>query len=156
MDNPTAEIEKFIIFNVADYWFLLPVTAILRIVNCPPVTQGGTVGIGLVQLGSHTIRLLNLYPEVGHGAAVPSPDHAPFLVVVRNPQKELWGIALKQPPDLIELPLTVFKPVALETPFDHKTNWISHMAVVSEKESDRTLLLLDVHAMFHYGIGQPA
>ncbi|ESA32712.1 chemotaxis signal transduction protein [Leptolyngbya sp. Heron Island J] len=152
MDTPTAETGKFIIFDVADYWFLLPVTAILRIVNCPPATQGGTVGIGLVQLGSHTIRLVNLYQEVGH---VSAPDYAPFLVVVRNPQKELWGIALEQPPDLIELPLTIFKPVALETPFDHKTNWISHMAIVSEKESDRTLLLLDVHAVFQHSIGQP-
>ncbi|MEL6333919.1 MAG: hypothetical protein AAFQ76_15160, partial [Cyanobacteria bacterium J06626_26] len=75
-----------------------------------------------------------------------------FLVVVRNPQKELWGIALDVPPDLIELPLTTFKPVSLEPPFDHKTNWISHMAIISDKEADRTLLLLDVHAVFQHRI----
>lgn len=153
MENTTPEIEKFITFEVANYWFVLPMAAILKIVNCPPPSQGGTVGIGLVQLGSHTIRLLNLYREVGKSAAV---DHAPFLVVIRNPQKELWGITLDEPPDLVELPLSIFKPVSLETPFDHKTNWISHMALVSDQECDRTLLLLDVHAVFQHTIGQPA
>ncbi len=150
MDNKTPEIEKFITFEVAGYWFVLPITAILKIVNCPPPNQGGALGIGLVQLGSHTIRLLNLHREVGHPSD-PSTDNTPFLVVVRNPQKELWGIALKEPPDLIELPLTTFKPVSLETPFNHKTNWISHMAMVSDQDSDRTLLLLDVHAVFQHG-----
>ncbi|MDV3348964.1 chemotaxis protein CheW [Leptothoe sp. LEGE 181152] len=156
MDNNTPEIERFITFDVGGYWFALPMMSILKIVNCPPPTQGGTVGIGLVQLGSHTVRLLNLHREVGKTAEA-SPDHAPFLVVVRTPQKELWGIALDEPPDLIELPLTLFKPVSLEPPFDHKTNWISHMAIVSEKDkdSDRTLLLLDVHAVFQHDIGQP-
>lgn len=154
MDEPTSEIEKFIIFRVAEYWFVLPTTAILKIVNCPPPSQGGTIGIGLVQLGSHTIRLVNLHQEVGQ-ISPPAPEDTPFLVVVRNPQKELWGIALEQPPDLIELPHGLFKPVSLETPFNHKTNWISHMAIVSEKERDRTLLLLDVHAVFQHNIGQP-
>ncbi|MGD1952719.1 MAG: chemotaxis protein CheW [Leptolyngbyaceae cyanobacterium] len=155
MDIKTPEIGKFITFEVAGYWFVLPVTAILKIVNCPPPSQGGTIDIGLVQLGSHTIRLLNLHRELSYTAKVKTAPsgNAPFLVVVQDPQKELWGITLNAPPDLVELPLTLFKPVALETPFDHKTNWISHMAI--ESGSDRTLLLLDVHAIFQQCIGQP-
>ena len=159
MDTNTSETEKFITFEVAGYWFVLPITAILKIVNCPPPSQGGTIGIGLVQLGSHTIRLLNLHRELSYGAKTVtesvSDNRAPFLVVVRDPQKELWGIPLHEPPDLVELPLTMFKPVSLETPFDHKTNWISHMAIASTQNSDRTLLLLDVHAIFQHSISQP-
>ena len=156
MDIKTPEIGKFITFEVAGYWFVLPVTAILKIVNCPPPSQGGTIDIGLVQLGSHTIRLLNLHRELSYTAKVKTAPsgNAPFLVVVQDPQKELWGITLNAPPDLVELPLTLFKPVALETPFDHKTNWISHMAIVSDKKTDRTLLLLDVHAVFQHRIVQ--
>ncbi|MEM1254582.1 MAG: chemotaxis protein CheW [Cyanobacteria bacterium P01_H01_bin.21] len=157
MDIKTPEIGKFITFEVAGYWFVLPVSAILKIVNCPPPSQGGTVGIGLVQLGSHTIRLLNLHRELSYTskvkAAPVSSRDAPFLVVVQDPQRELWGITLNEPPDLVELPMILFKPVSLETPFDHKTNWISHMAI--ESDSDRTLLLLDVHAIFQHSISQP-
>ena len=153
MKNNTPETEKFITFEVAGYWFVLPMAAVLKIVNCPPPSQGGTVGIGLVQLGSHTIRLLDLHQEFGRSSDT-IPEQAPFLVVVHNPQKELWGIALDVPPDLIELPLSTFKPVSLEPPFDHKTNWISHMAIVSDKKTDRTLLLLDVHAVFQHRIVQ--
>lgn len=153
MDSNTPEIEKFITFEVAGYWFVLPMAVTLRIVNCPPPSQGGTVGLGLVQLGPHIIRLLNLHQEFGHSPEA-IPTQAPFLIVVRNPQKELWGIALDVPPDLIELPLKIFKPVSLEPPFDHKTNWISHMAVVAEQEHTRTLLLLDVHAIFQHRLVQ--
>ena len=149
------EIGKFITFEVANYWFALPMEAVLKIVNCPPPSQGGTVGIGLVQLGSHTVRLLNLHQEFGHSTEA-LPQQAAFLIVVRNFQKELWGIALDTPPDLIELPLNTFKPVALEPPFDHKSNWISHMAIIAEKDITHTLLLLDEHVVFQHRIEQPA
>ena len=66
MAIPPPEIGKFITFEVANYWFALPMEAVLKIVNCPPPSQGGTVGIGLVQLGSHTVRLLNLHQEFGN------------------------------------------------------------------------------------------
>ncbi len=154
MDSNTPEIEKFITFEVAGYWFVLPMKAILKIVNCPSPKEGGAVGIGLVQLGSHTIRLLNLRQEIERSPTA-TPEQASFLVVVRNPQKELWGIALDVPPDIVELPLTTFKSVvSLETPFDDKTNWISHMAIVPTKDSTRTLLLLDIHAVFQPRVGQ--
>lgn len=152
MDKAALEREKFAVFSVADYRFALPITTILKIVNCPPLNQGGTVGLGLVQLGSHTIRLLNLYREFGCSPKEP-PEEVSFLIVVRSPQKELWGITLDMPPDLVELPPTTFRPVSLEMPFNHKTNWISHMAMVSDHKScDRTLLLLDVHAIFQSGL----
>ncbi|MEM7793423.1 MAG: chemotaxis protein CheW [Cyanobacteria bacterium P01_C01_bin.118] len=154
MDTNKPTTKKFIIFEIGGYWFVMPMTSVLKIVNCPPPSQGGTVGIGLVQLGAHTVRLLDLYQAFGRRTQV-MPAEAPFLIVVRNPQKELWGIAVDIPPDLIELPLAIFKPVSLEPPFNDKTNWISHMAVISHKGRDRTLLLLDVHAIFQHGLEKP-
>ena len=139
---------KFIAFELANHWFALPMAAVLRIVNCPPSNQGGTISVGVVQLGPHTIRLLDLQTQWGLQPEAHSPEETPFLLVVRGPQQALWGIALDTPPDLLELPLSRFKPVPPEKRLALKLQWISHMAVIAEQDIHCTLLLLDLKAMF--------
>ncbi|MCG8361913.1 MAG: chemotaxis protein CheW [Pseudanabaenales cyanobacterium] len=148
MDNNTLKIAKFITFKVVDYWFALPMAAVLKIVNCPPQDKGGVVTLGIVQLGSHTIQLLDLHGVLGLDADATPPDQAPFLLVLRSTQKKLWGIALDTPPDLSELPLNTFQAVSIDNRFVLKKQWISHIATVSEQEINRTLLLLNLKAIF--------
>ena len=148
MNNNTLKIAKFITFKVVDYWFALPMAAVLKIVNCPSPDKGGVVTLGVVQLGSHTIQLLDLHGVLGLDADVTPPDQAPFLLVLRSPQKKLWGIALDTPPDLSELPLNTFQAVSIDNRFALKKQWISHIATVSEQEINRTLLLLNLKAIF--------
>lgn len=147
MDNDTSAIAKFITFKIADYWFALPMEVILKVVNCPSLDQGGIVPLGLVQLGPHTIQLLDLHGVFGLGNT-PPPTQLPFLLVLRGAQKRLWGITLASPPDLIELPLTTFHSVSVDRRFVPKKQWISHIAILSEQEISRTLLLLDLKAVF--------
>ncbi|MGD1862048.1 MAG: chemotaxis protein CheW [Leptolyngbyaceae cyanobacterium] len=144
---------KFIAFKLARHWVALPAVAVLRIVNCPPPEQGGTIDFGVVQLGPHTIRLLDLrsrwklQPEA-------VPEKLPFLLVMRGPQQTLWGIALETPPDLLELPLSTFKSVPLEKRMNRKLQWISHMTVITERDIHRTLLLLDLKAVFQSKVSE--
>ena len=148
MDKKPSKIIKFITFKVADYWFSLPIAAVLKIVNCPPPEKGGIITLGVVQLGSHTIQLLDLYSMFDLDADDKTPNQLSFLLVLRNTQKKLWGIALDTPPDLIELPLSNFQAVPQNKYFATKRQWVSHIAVVSEQGINRTLLLLNLKSLF--------
>ncbi|MEL6334949.1 MAG: chemotaxis protein CheW [Cyanobacteria bacterium J06626_26] len=139
MDKKISKIAKIITFKIADHWFALPMATVLKIVNCPPVDQGGIVNLGMVQLGSHTIHLLDLYSTFGLGADPSALTQTPFLLVLRGSQKKLWGIVLEAPPDLIDLPNTLFKSVSTDKRFTPKKQWISHIAVISKQDISRTL-----------------
>lgn len=148
MDKNTSKIVKFLTFKVADYWFALPMRAIQKIVNCPPPDNGGIVSLGMVQLGSHTVQLLDLQSVFGLDATSTTPGQTPFLLVLRSIENKLWGIALESPPDLLELPLSSFQPVSADRRFVPKKQWISHIAILSEQKIDRTLLFLDLNSVF--------
>ncbi|MBE9065817.1 chemotaxis protein CheW [Leptolyngbya cf. ectocarpi LEGE 11479] len=153
MDNDTLAIAKFITFKVADYWFALPMEAVLKVVNCPSRDQGGIVSLGIVQLSIHTIQLLDLHGVFGLGTTSP-PRQLPFLLVLRDANNKLWGITLESPPDLMELPLATFHSVTVDRRFIPKKQWISHIAIPSEQDG-RTLLLLDLQAVFRHETKQP-
>lgn len=148
MGDSSSKIVKLITFNVADYWFALPMKATLKVVNCPASDQGGIVSLGMVQLGAHTIQLLDLYGVYGLNANAALLQHPPFLLVLRRPQDKLCGIALESPPDLVELPLNALQCVSADRRFVPKKQWISHIAILSEQTMNRTLLLLDMAAIF--------
>ncbi|MEM8610978.1 MAG: chemotaxis protein CheW [Cyanobacteria bacterium P01_H01_bin.105] len=147
-DTSTSKVAKIITFKVADHWFALPMDTVLKIVNCPSPNRGGMVNLGLVQLGSHTIHLLDVYRTVGLSSGAEPLGQPPFLLVLRNNQKKLWGLPLEAPPDLIELPCKVFNPVSTDKHFMSKKQWISHIAVISDQTTNRTLLLLDLKGFF--------
>ncbi|MEM6252445.1 MAG: chemotaxis protein CheW [Cyanobacteria bacterium P01_D01_bin.156] len=148
MSVETSKIVKFITFKVADYWFVLPMKAIQKIVHCPPANEGGLTQLGMVQLGCHTVQLLDLYSVFGLGVAGKLPESTPFLLVLRGIQNTFWGIALESPPDLVELPLSEFQTVSANQRFVPKKQWISHIAILSEAKISRTLLFLDLQAVF--------
>ena len=148
MGNSTSKIIKLVTFEVADYWFALPMKAILKILNCPSSKEGGVIPLGIVQLGSHTIQLLDLHSVFCLDAYGTSPRKAQFLLVLRGIQNRLWGIALESPPDLVELPISELQAVSTDRRFAPKKQWISHIAMPSEQEMNRTLLFLDLKAVF--------
>lgn len=143
-----SKIGKFVTFKIADYWFALPMTAVLKIVNCPPPDQGGIVPMGVVQLSSHTIQLLDLYRTFSLGPNAISSNSASFLLVLRSAHSKLWGIALHTPPDLIQLPLTAFKSVSLDKRFAPQPSWISHIAIIADHDFKQTLLFLNLKTVF--------
>ncbi|MEM7793429.1 MAG: chemotaxis protein CheW [Cyanobacteria bacterium P01_C01_bin.118] len=147
MENTVSKQIKLITFKVAGHWFTLPMNNILRVVNCPSSERGGVLSFGVIQLGQHTVQLLDLYGVFGLGAS--PPEQPPFLLVLRNRyQKMLWGIVLADPPDLVELPVAMFKSISTDKRFTPKKQWISHVAVLSEQTISRTLLVLDIKAIF--------
>lgn len=137
-----SKFEKYITFPLMSYWCVVPVTEILKIVNCPSPNQGGMIEFGVVRLGPHTVQLLDLY-QIFEGEPRPKTSiSSRFLIVLQPKNAVLHGILLETPPDLIELPLTVLKPVSLDEN-TAQSPLISHVGVFSRQDDKRTFLQLD-------------
>jgi purine-binding chemotaxis protein CheW len=70
-------IEKLIVFTVAEYHLALPIAEVLQVVNKPTITDELTK-TGLVQIGRHMIRLLDLHQQLAANS-VQVPKTRPFL-----------------------------------------------------------------------------
>ncbi|MGB3299476.1 MAG: chemotaxis protein CheW [Phormidesmis sp.] len=148
--DSAAEVTQYITFKLADYLLALPTQQILKIVATPSPEAGGLVEIGLVQLGQHSIQVLDLFKLLGlketAKAAIQNP---PFLVVFQNSLQDLWGIALLEPPDLMSVPDYALKPVPPEKRLTRMLRWVSHVVTYDLNSSRHTLLLLDLPAILH-------
>ena len=139
----TSRSRKLMTFQVAGEWYALPMAAVLKVVNCPSPSQGGRVQLGVVQLGSHMIQLLDLYRKFGLAPDAPVPAAASFLLVLYTDSDQLWGIALDTPPDLLEVPAKAIKPITPGAGFVAQNYWISDLVVDDSGQAERTLMLLD-------------
>ena len=163
-----SETTKYITFKVAGYLFALPSQEILKVVATPAPGEGGLVSLGLVQLGQYSIQILDL-PELlslntekaKAKAAAPPPPRAkaskpeggdqnpPFLMVLQNANQDLLGIAVDEPPDLLEVPSYALKPVPPEKRLSRALRWISHVVTYSLGNNRHTLLLLDSSVLLY-------
>ena len=163
-----AEADKYITFKMSGYLFALPSEAILKIVATPAPSQGGMVSMGLVQLEQYSIQTINLVkllslqepleeyqassvaPEQVKNQAVTAiafEENPPFLMVLQDAEGTLWGIAVNEPPDLMDIPHYALKPVLAEKRITRALRWVSHV-VTYDLDGDRhTLLLLDRSAL---------
>ncbi|MFK8183465.1 MAG: hypothetical protein AB8B99_08825 [Phormidesmis sp.] len=72
----------------------------------------------------------------------------PFLIVLQDADGTLWGIAVNEPPDLMDIPQYALKPVPSEKRLTRTLRWVSHV-VTYDLEGDRhTLLVLDLSVLF--------
>lgn len=144
VNNSLPKTQKYIIFKIHSYWYVISTAAVIKIVNCPPASTVETANIGIVQLGPHTIQLLDLDQMTNSDTSQKESAVKPFLIVLKSNTNKFFGIALKSPPDLIDLPSNVLTPVSLEKSFNPKNPWISHVGVINKDDDSRTLLQLDL------------
>ncbi|HEY9710181.1 MAG TPA: hypothetical protein V6D48_18380, partial [Oculatellaceae cyanobacterium] len=82
-----SNVGKFIVFKIADYLLALPLNDVLKVVNCPSVASKGLKTMGVVQLGQHMIKVLDLHlPQLGAGDLTELTGHQSFLVITRDRQ----------------------------------------------------------------------
>jgi len=144
----TTTVDKFIVFKIADYFLALPMSDVLKVVNFPVGSNLGSMG--LVQLGRHMIRVLDLHQQLGSSNISSLANNPPFLLIIRNPQGELCGIAVDDTPNLIELPLEMMYAVPQSYGQSSIMEIVSHTVVLSEEEVTTTIFLLDLKRLFCY------
>jgi chemotaxis signal transduction protein len=135
--------DKFIAFAVLDYHLALPIATVLQVVRWPLNPNHELSKMGLVQIGQHTIRVVDLHQQLG--LEKPNQVSRPFLMITQSPSKELSAIPVGEPPSLIEFPLTRMQQLPQSS---HQTGVLaiaSHTAIISYEESKMTILLLDLN-----------
>jgi len=140
-----SKVGKFIVFKIADYHLALPMSDVIKVVNCSPMVSNGLQKMGVIQLGHHMIRVVDLHEQLSSGGSDHLPNDPPFLVIIRGSGGELCGIPVEKPPNLVELPLEMMRSFPKSDQYDKPAlNLVSHAAVVSQENVTMTIFLLDV------------
>jgi purine-binding chemotaxis protein CheW len=138
-----SKIGKFIVFRIADYLLALPIYDVLKVVDCSLISSSGLRTMGVVQLGQHMIRVLDLERQFNSNGLSELTENRPFLVIIRGPQGELCGIAVDRPPNLVEFPLELIQSLPKSNYQSPAMELVSHAAVVSLEKATTTIFLLD-------------
>lgn len=140
------EIGKFIVFMIADYLVALPMVTVLKVVNCPPELNGNLRSAGLVQMGQHSIAVLDLHQKFT-SSQVPQLNRSPFLVITQIVRGELCGIPVDEPPNIVDLPRDSIRalPKSYHQIGPLNLDIFSHVAVLSEEEKTFMIFLLDLN-----------
>lgn len=140
-----SKVSKFIVFKIADYHLALPIRDVLKVVNCSLMVGSGLQTMGVIQLGNHMIRVLDLHEQLSSGGSGQLPSSPPFLVITRGSGGELCGIPVEKPPNLVELPLEMMRSLPKSDQYGKPAlNLVSHAAVVSQENVTTTIFLLDM------------
>ena len=160
-----SEANQYLTFKVADYLLALPGQKILRVVATPPPDQGGLIRMGLVQLAQYSIQIIDLPKLLELEAASHQPwsvqtaalapglkepgketaaQNPPFLIVLQNANKDLWGIAVYEPPDLMEIPNYALKSIPPKQRQTRALRWVSHIVTYDSTRNRHSLPILDL------------
>ncbi|NEP00613.1 MAG: chemotaxis protein CheW [Symploca sp. SIO2E9] len=143
-NQQSIKTEKFIVFKIADYLLALPIVDVLKVVYCPPLAYREFKNMGIVQLGKHTVRVLNLYEQFSSDGVSQISTNHDFLVITNSLEGELWGIGVQETPNLMDLPLESMQNLPkFESPSGF-LELFSYSAVVSDSEVTNTIFLLDL------------
>jgi purine-binding chemotaxis protein CheW len=141
-DEPN--IEKFIVFTIADYLLGLPISDVLKVVSCSLTDNRNLRTMGIVQLGQYMVKVLDFHQSLRSGNLTDLPGEQSFLVITRDGEGELCGILVDEPPNLMELPQQSLRSIPQSHHQSSLSQMVSHAAVVSAKEGTMTILLLDM------------
>lgn len=140
-----STVAKFVVFKVMDYLLALPIEDVLKAINYSSVAGGGLRTMGVIQLGRHMIRVLDLHQHISVGSLSQLPTNHPFLVITRGLGGELCGIPVDEPPNLVELPLAMMQRLPMsQIQGNALLEMVSHAAVLSQENVTTTIFLLDV------------
>ena len=93
-----STVAKFVVFKIMDYLLALPIEDVLKAINYSSVAGSGLRTMGVIQLGRHMIRVLDLHQHISVGSLSQLAAHHPFLVITHGLGGELCGIPVDEPP----------------------------------------------------------
>lgn len=144
--NDESTMGKFIVFKIADYYWALPISDVLKVVNSSTLIDKELRTMGIVQLGPHIIKIVDLQPLPSGNLSQLSNTRS-FLVITRNSQGELCGIAVEEPPNLIELPLEMIRSLPKSDSYSQCFDLVSHAIVLPQEQGSITIFLLDMRRL---------
>lgn len=146
MNNPIPA-GKFIVFKIANYFFALPISIVLKAINYPQ-NNSDLNTTGLIQIGSHTLALLDLHQLLGDRTSHLAWN-TPFLLIVQVLQAELCAIPVDEPPNLVELSSDSIRALPHSYDRNNLLDLVSYGAILSEEGKTFTIFLLDINRAWH-------
>lgn len=127
-----------------DYLFALPVGAVLKVIVCPPIQGVVESGIGMVDLGSKTVTVVDLRQNLpanlqGQDKGSLSGFKSSRFLILLQTQNGECGIPIEQPPALTDIPLTTIRSVPLSYRQATGLSFASHMAILPEAQGQEPL-----------------
>ncbi|HTL89228.1 MAG TPA: chemotaxis protein CheW [Leptolyngbya sp.] len=140
------KLVRLVVFSIAGYRLGLPLGSILRVVNCPDELRSqSSECLELLQLGQHTISVLNLRSRLGQGQTQPRTisTESDFLVVAKVGE-QLCAIRVDAPPDMIEVEETAIRQLPDAYRQGHPLSIASQVAVLPQGKATLAIFLLDL------------
>ena len=141
----------------------LLINDVLKVINCSSIANKEILTLGLFHIGCHTIRVLDLHHYLNEEIQNPislqidnlsQPKITEsFILIVSNLDRQLCGILVDQPPDLLELPCEMMRSLPKSArQATTLLDLVSHAAVVSREGVTKTIFLLDVEQVLNLAI----
>ncbi|MEM8602364.1 MAG: chemotaxis protein CheW [Cyanobacteria bacterium P01_H01_bin.121] len=155
---------RIIVFGIADYIFGIPIGAVLRVMPCPATLSMTEQGVGMVDLGSHNVTVIDLSQQFLRSAwrdrsllpsETPTAATPRLLLLTQTRTGELCGILVDRPPSMLDLPIKLIRPISASYQEVIRLKAITHMAVLPEDAgSDDDGTSGAEQRLFLIGIGQ--
>jgi chemotaxis signal transduction protein len=154
MINNEDETEKFILFKVEDYLLALSINDVIKVINCSSFNSKKLTKMGLVQVGDRTIRILNLHQQLKIENSPQLSEDESFLAIARDSEGELCGILVCEPPDLVEIPTKIIRPLPKADIYSKATpDIVNRIAVLSYQNTIKTIFLLSLERCQYLSCG---
>jgi chemotaxis signal transduction protein len=138
---------KFITFTIANYSLALPIAEVLQVVQSPFSSDDELSQMGMVQLGRHTIRVLDLPQQLGLENS--GQLCQPFLLITQSSAQEFSAIPVSEPPSLMELPLETWQSLPRSNQSSGLLKIASYAAVIAQEAATTTIFLLDLNRILN-------
>lgn len=135
---------KLLVFSIGSLNLALRVECVYKVLNATPIYGSGVNWVGIAHMGDREVTVLDLQRRLFQSSRTNENLSGGYLIVVQNTQGELYGIPVETVPVLMDVPLASIR--VLPESFRHADTLgiASHVAVISQSETNFTLFLLDV------------
>ncbi|AFZ37543.1 CheW domain protein [Stanieria cyanosphaera PCC 7437] len=141
-DSAQASLRA-IIFSIKDYWFALPIEAVIKILPCPPINSPSKEGISIVDLEDRTITVVDLLYKLNHleeGNEIEKICGLQrFLILTMTQTEEIFGLLVEHSPTLIDIPLNSIRTVPLSYRHVIELNFVKQMAILTDTQEHKLL-----------------
>lgn len=138
---------KLVAFNVGKLSLAVRIDQVQKVVNLPTVLGSGLNPVGLTQVGNQEITVMNLHQRLFRAEAFQAPASHTYLILVQTATGEVFGIPISETPLLLEVPRQLIRVLPDSYRRADTLEIASHITVIPDGETTRTLFLLDVEML---------
>ena len=134
IDRVKQNATSAIVFRVLNYYFALPLEAIIKIITCPAITSPIRNGLGLIEWDRQTITVVDLADklQIDRTEFTANETSHRFLILTQTTSAQLCGFLIEQSPIMMNIPWDSIRSVPLSYRQVADLSVIKQMAIVPQ------------------------